>query len=405
MKKMAKLAIKGGTPVHTTGWSGWPIVDESDIEKVSDVVRSGVFGFGPRVAEFEEKFPEYMDAEYGVCTSAGTTAIQTALVAAGVGAGDEVIIPPYTFVATASAVFDANGTPVFADIDPDNYCLDPNSTEQMITERTRAIVTVHLGGCPTDMDRLMALAKKHSLMVIEDSSHAHGARYKGKAVGALGHLGCFSFQSSKNLNCGEGGIVLTNDRALYDRCSAYHNSRRLPSGAIGNADDIIGTNFRMTEFQGAMLLAQFERFDEQSNIRDANSIYLTAQLRQMGGFTVPRPSYVTRHGYHFICITYKAEEFKGLSLGNFIDALNAEGVPCGGGYGALYRDEMFQSPIKRRSVTRSSDYYSSLYLPNTEELSTKTIWMFHTVLLGSRKDMEDIIEAIAKIKDNIDELI
>ncbi|MEK7399696.1 MAG: DegT/DnrJ/EryC1/StrS family aminotransferase [Candidatus Poribacteria bacterium] len=402
---MAKLAIKGGKPVHTTGWSGWPIIDESDVEKVADVVRSGIFGFGPRVAEFEAKFAKYMDAEYGVCTNAGTTAIQTALGAAGVGAGDEVIIPPYTFVATASAVFDANGTPVFADIDPDNYCLDPKSVEQMITNKTKAIITVHLGGCPTDMDTLMALAKKHNLMVIEDSAHAHGARYKGKAVGALGHLGCFSFQSSKNLNCGEGGIVLTNHRALYDRCSAYHNSRRLPSGAIGSADDIVGTNFRMTEFQGAMLLAQFERFEEQSNIREANGMFLTEQLRQMGGFKIPRPSYTTRHGYHIISITYEAKEFKGLSLGDFIGAMNAEGIPCSGGYGALYKDGMFQSPISRRPVTRSSDYYSSLCLPNTEELSTKTIWIFHTVLLGSRKDMEDIVEAVAKIKKNIDELI
>jgi len=402
---MAKLAIKGGSPVHTTGWSGWPIVDEREVNAVADVVKSGVFGFGPKVAEFETKFAEYMDAKYGICTNSGTTSILTALIAAGVEAGDEVIIPPYTFIATASAVIDANGTPVFADLDPDNYCLSPESVEQMITEKTKAIVTVHLGGCPTDMDALMALAKKHNLAVIEDASHAHGARYKGKAVGALGDMGCFSFQSSKNLNCGEGGIVLTNERALYDRCSAHHNSGRLPSNAIGDADDIVGTNFRMTEFQGAILLAQFERFDEQSNIRDKNGMFLTEQLRQIDGFKIPRPSYVTRHGYHFITITYESEEFKGLSLGDFIDALNAEGIPCGGGYGPLYRDGIFQSPITHRPVTRNSDYYSNLYLPVTEELSTKTIWIFHTVLLGSRKDMQNIVDAVVKIKENVDELL
>jgi dTDP-4-amino-4,6-dideoxygalactose transaminase len=401
---MAKLAIKGGTPTHTTGWSGWPIVDEREIKAVTDVVKSGAFGFGSKVAEFEVKFAEYMDAKYGICTNSGTTSIITALIAAGVGAGDEVIIPPYTFIATASAVLDANGTPVFADIDPDNYCLSPESVEQMITEKTRAIITVHLGGCPTDMDVLMALAKKYNLAVIEDASHAHGARYKGKAVGALGDMGCFSFQSSKNLNCGEGGIVLTNDQALYDRCLAQHNSRRISSETIGDMSDIVGTNFRMTEFQGAILLAQFERFDEQSNIRDENGMFLTKQLRQIGGFKIPRPSYVTRHGYHFITITYESEEFKGLPLGDFIDALNAEGIPCGGGYGPLYRDGIFQSPITHRPVTRNPVYYSNLYLPITEELSTKTIWIFHSVLLGSRRDMEDIVGAVVKIKENVDEL-
>jgi len=402
---MAKLAIKGGTSVHATGWSGWPIVDEREIKAVTDVVRNGVFGFGPKVAEFETKFAKYMDAKYGVCTCSGTTSIHTALIAAGVGAGDEVIIPPYTFIATASAVLEANGTPVFADLDPDNYCLSPESVEQMITDKTKAIITVHLGGCPTDMDAMMDLAKKHNLMVIEDAAHAHGTRYKGKGVGALGNMGCFSFQSSKNLNCGEGGIVLTNERALYDRCSAYHDSRRLPSEAVGNADDIVGTNFRMTEFQGAILLAQFERFDEQSDIRDKNGMFLTEQLRQIGGFKIPRPSYVTRHGYHFITITYGSEEFKGLPLGDFIDALNAEGVPCGGGYGPLYKDGVFRGPITHRPVTRNSDYYSNLYLPITEELSTKTIWIFHSILLGSRKDMEDIVNAVVKIKENVDELL
>ncbi len=402
---MANLAIKGGVPVHSTGWMGWPIVDEREIEAVTEVVKSGIFGFGPKVAEFEAKFAEYMDAKYGVCTSSGTASILTALSAVGVTVGDEVIIPPYTFIATASAVLDVNGTPVFADIDPDNYCLKPESVEEMITDKTKAIITVHLGGCPTDMDAMMALAKKHSLMVIEDSAHAHGARYKGKAVGSIGHIGCFSFQSSKNLNCGEGGIAITNDKALYDRCFAYHNCRRLPSDAIGNMDDIVGTNLRMTEFQGAILLSQFERFDEQSNIRDANGRFLTEQLNQIEGLKVPRPNFVTRHGYHFICITYESESFKGLPLDSLIEALNAEGIPCSRGYSPLYKDPIFKGPVAYRPITRSLDYYSNIYLRNTEELSNKTIWIFHTILLGSKKDMEDIVEAFIKIKDNVDEIL
>ncbi len=417
---MAKLAINGGTPVHTTGWSGWPVRDETEIEALTEVANSGVWGHGPKVKEFEQKFAEYMDAKYGVCVNSGTTSLIVPIIAAGVRAGDEVIIPPYTFIATATAVLAANGTPVFADLDADNYCLNPESVEQVITDKTKAILTVHLGGCPTDMDAIMELAKKHNLIVVEDCSHAHGARYKGKGVGALGDMGGFSFQASKNLNCGEGGITLTNDRILYDRCAAHHNVRRLSPEAIneispglnqrlrltgGIVDDIIGTNFRMTEFQAAILLAQFERLEEQSNLRDGNGMYLTEQLRQINGIKVPRPDYVTRHGYHLFVYTYESEGFNGLPFSKFREAMNAEGIPCGGGYSPLYNNSIFQGPIARLPLTRKSDYYSQLHLPVVEELSAKTAWMSQSTLLCSRKDMEHIIEAVGKIKENLDELL
>ena len=402
---MGKLAIKGGTPVHTTGWPGWPVRDEKEIEALTDVVNSGVWGHGPKVKEFEQKFAEYMNAKYGVCVNSGTTSLIVPLVAAGVGPGDEVIIPPYTFIATATAVLSANGTPVFADIDPSNYCLNPESVEQVITDKTKAILTVHLGGCPTDMDAMMEIARKRNLIVIEDASHSHGTRYKGKGVGALGDMGGFSFQSSKNLNCGEGGITLTNDRAFYDRCVAHHSVRRLPSDAIGKVDDIVGTNFRMTEFQAAILLAQFERLDEQSNIRDANGAYLTEELRKTEGIKVPRPDYVTRHGYHLFVYTYEAAGFKSLPLSKFLEAMRAEGISCGGGYSPLYRDGVFQNPIARLPLTRKLDYYSKLHLPVVEELSAKTVWMYQSMMLGPRKDMEDIIEAVVKIQKNVDELL
>ena len=402
---MAKLAIKGGNPVHTTGWPGWPVRNEKEIETLTGVVKSGTWGHGPKVKEFEQKFAEYMDAKYGVCVNSGTTSLIVPLVAAGVGPGDEVIIPPYTFIATATAVLSANGTPVFADIDPSNYCLNPESVEQVITDKTKAILTVHLGGCPTDMDSMMEVARKHNLIVVEDASHSHGTRYKGKGVGALGDMGGFSFQASKNLNCGEGGITLTNDRAFYDRCAAHHNVRRLPSNAVGAVDDIIGTNSRMTEFQAAILLAQFERLGEQSNIRDANGAYLTEKLRNVKGVTVPRPDYVTRHGYHLFVYTYESEGFKGLPLSKFLEAMRAEGISCGSGYSPLYRDAVFQNPIARLPLTRKLNYYSELHLPVVENLSTKTVWMYQSMMLGSRQDMEDIIEAVVKIQKNVDELL
>ncbi|MEM3046659.1 MAG: DegT/DnrJ/EryC1/StrS family aminotransferase, partial [Candidatus Bathyarchaeia archaeon] len=209
---MAKLALKGGEPVRRTPFPKWPIWDERELRGLREVLESGVWGIGGRKQkEFEERFAAYQDAAYGVTVPGGTAALEVALRAAGIGAGDEVIIPAYTFVATASAILAVNALPVFADVEPDTYTLDVASAERLVTPRTKAVIPVHIAGRPTDMDAVMELAARHRLTVIEDACQAWGAQWRGRGVGSIGHLGCFSFQSSKNITCGEGGIVLTND--------------------------------------------------------------------------------------------------------------------------------------------------------------------------------------------------
>jgi len=409
---MSKLAINGGDKVRTKGWPGWPVRDESDVEAVAGVVQSGSWYRGKRVGEFESRFSQYVGTDYCICVSGGgTMALYLALKAAGVGPGDEVIIPPYTFVATASCVLMANAIPIFADIHPDSYCLDPDAMEAAITDKTKAVIPVHVCGCPADMDNIMEIAEKHGIIVIEDAAHAHGAEYKGRHAGSLGHMGCFSFQASKNLNCGDGGGVTTNDGRLAERCHAYHNVGRGMPGGEHSFDDIVGTNLRMTEFQGAILLSQFERLDEQSKRRDRNGLYLTEHLAQIPGIKqANRTPDVTQHGHHLYAFKFDPEGFKGLTKGSFTQALSAEGVPCGGGYGLLNRSATFQNlkakcPMAFEIYGKEIDYANDFHLPVCEQATAEGIWFTQSMLLAEKEDMDDIIEAVVKIHDNVDELL
>ncbi|MFQ3684156.1 DegT/DnrJ/EryC1/StrS family aminotransferase, partial [Roseiflexus sp.] len=214
---MAKLAINGGPPVRTRPWPRWPQWDEREEQRVRDVLHSDDWGgFAPVVAEFEHAFAQYHGAAFGIAAVNGTQTLVAALMAVGTGPGDEVIVPPYTFIATASAVRLVGATPVFADIEADTYNLDPDAAEAAITSRTRAMIPVHFAGHAADIDRLTVLARRHGLVLIEDAAHAHGASWRGRMCGSLGDVGSFSFQSSKNMTAGEGGVLTTNDRALAD---------------------------------------------------------------------------------------------------------------------------------------------------------------------------------------------
>src|SRR5918993_629709 len=227
------LALLGGTPVRTKPFPTWPIYGKEEEQALLRTLHSGRWGKvdGSEVKTFERRFADAHAAKHGIAVVNGTVSLRIALLAAGIEPGDEVIIPPYTFFATASAVVEANATPIFADIDRATFNIDPAAIEASVTRRTRAIICVHLGGLPCDMDAIMAVAQRHGLVVIEDAAHAHGSAYKGRPVGAIGHLGSFSFQSSKNMTSGEGGIVVTNDDALADRCRMIHNCGRPVGGA------------------------------------------------------------------------------------------------------------------------------------------------------------------------------
>lgn len=394
---MSTLAINGGAPVRTEPFHPWPVFDEHEEQAVVGSVRSGLWGLGgPSIGEFERRFAEYQQAEYGICVANGTVSLIVALRAAGVRPGDEVIVPPYTFMATAGSVVEVGAIPVFVDIDPSTYCLDPEMVLAAITPRTRAMIPVHLGGHPADMDRLMEIAEKHGLVVIEDAAHAHGAEWKGRRVGAIGHMGSFSFQSSKNLCCGEGGLIATNHEEYADKCFSYYNCGRTRTGKWYE-HHVLGQNFRMGEFQAAILLAQFERLEEQTRVREENAMYLLSRLGKIDGI-VPqgRGPRVTRHAFHLILFRYDSERFGGLSRDRFVRAMNAEGIPVGIGYSRpLYEEPMFAS--------QGIDY-SGVHCPNAVRATQTGVWMHHAVALGSRKDMDDIVDAVLKVKEHCSEI-
>ncbi len=267
---MAKLAVNGGERVITRSLGRrWPIFGEREEELLLEVLHSGKWWRGAyseasesKVGQFEDAFAKYQDAEYGVAVTNGTQALECALKAAGVESGDEIIVPALTFVATATAAALVNGIPVFADIDPETFNISPDSIADAITDKTKAVIPVHNGGYPADMDRIMEIAEKHNLMVIEDAAHAHGSEWKGKRVGSIGHFGCFSFQMGKTLTCGEGGIILMNDKELAEKAFSFHHIGRI-AGRPFYEFHRVASNLRMTEFQAAVLLGQFERLDEQ----------------------------------------------------------------------------------------------------------------------------------------------
>ena len=398
---MASLAVNGGTPVRTKPFTEWPIFGKSDEDALINVLRSGAWGRvsgGKKNEELEERFAQYHDAKYGVTCVNGTVALEIALKAMGIGEGDEVIVPAYTFISTASAAVMVGAIPKFVDIDPNTYNIDPSKIEEAITPNTKAIIPVHIGGCPANMDGILAVAKKYGLMVLEDAAQAVGAEWRGKKVGAIGEIGTFSFQASKNLNAGEGGIIITNDPKLADMAWSLMNVGRVKSGGWYD-HPILGWNYRMTEFQAALVLSQMERLEEQMRLREENADYLSKGLHQIGGVEPLVPDEgVSRHAYHLYIFRYCKDEFGGIPKEKFLAALQAEGIPASSGYLPLYR---FPALVDSREKAG----YDKLYLPVTEKACYEEgVWLLHNVLLGSKADMDDIVNAVAKIKAHIDEL-
>jgi dTDP-4-amino-4,6-dideoxygalactose transaminase len=408
MRMRSKLAVHGGTPLRSRGWPSWPIWDEREVEAVAEVARSGQWfsRSGSRVQELTRRFAEYHQARFAVPCTNGTHALEIALRAAGVKAGQEVILPPYTFIATATAIVQINAVPVFADIDPETYNLDPQAAEAAITDRTGAIIAVHIAGCPADMDALGDLARRRGLKLVEDAAQAHGAEWRGKKVGAIGDAGSFSFQASKNLNAGEGGIVLSDREEVFDRAWSLADIGRIREGAWYQ-HELLSGNFRMTEWQGAILLAQMERLEEQTRLRNENGLYLAERLAQIEGIRpLTRDPRVTQHAYHLFVFRYDAAAFAGrattgaLSRSDFMHALSAEGVPCTGGYTPLYRQGAFR-PIDAGMYPLAAERdYSSVRCPVAERVGDhEAIWLMQNLLLGTRADMDDIVDAILKIQE------
>ncbi len=399
---MEKLAIQGGTPVRTKPFPSWPVWGKEEEQALLAVLHSGRWGIGgDKIAEFEAAFARFQDAHYGVCVTNGTAALEIALRAAGVGPGDEVIIPPYTFVATATACLALGALPVFADIDPETYNLSPAAAEAQITERTKAIIAVHIGGCPADLDALPALARRHGLTLIEDAAQAHAASWRGRRVGAIGDMGTFSFQSSKNLNAGEGGIILTDNAELADRCWSIHNVGRVREGAWYQHERW-GGNYRMSQWQAAILLAQMTRLEEQSARREENARYLGEELAKIGLRPLARDPRVTQHAWHLFIFRYDASLARGAKREAFIEAMRAEGIPCAPGYVPLYATNAVRRGTEDnlRWVGRDPGEIERLHrsCPAAERACyEEAVWLGQNVLLGTRADMDSIVEAAAKV--------
>ncbi len=413
---MAHLAIAGGKPVRQTPFPRWPIWDAAEVEAVKAVVESGRWGAtqGTEVRDFEKEFAAYQDAVFGIAVTNGTVALKLALTAVGVGVGDEVIIPGYTFVATATAALEIGAVPVFADIDPHTYTLDPASAAACVTPRTRAIIPVHLGGRPADMDAILALARQHDLVVVEDAAQAWGAAWQGRQAGALGDIGGVSFQSSKNLTAGEGGMMLTNDPAIAEMARSLGNCGRR-EGQPWYAHYVLGGNYRLSELQGAVLRVQLQRYPEYLQRRQARAAYLEQALSEISGITTLRQdSRVTSNAYHVLFLRYDAAVFDAAPKARFIAAMQAEGIA---GIHAGYSLPAYRQPVMLaenfglatpplfQGVYPQTPDYRKVALPVTDRAcDEEAIWIRQSMLLGEPSDMDDIAAAIGKIRQYSDEL-
>ena len=407
----AALAILGGEPVRRTPFSAWPQYRPSDVERIVRQVESRHWGGFPvpsRLAgEFAERFASMHGAQYGLCVANGTIAIVVALQAAGIRFGDEVIVPAYTWDGTATAVLFAGGVPVFADVDPDTYCLDPDSVRRAITPRTRAIVPVHLAMRFADMDRLLALAAGHRLKVIEDCAHAHGGAWNGRGAGSMGDIGCFSFQESKLMTSGEGGFVMTSRLDYYEAMQSIVNCGRASlTDRFGIR--MLGSNYRITELQAALLIGQLEMLPELRERRTRNAALLTELLAAIDGIRpLPPQPQMTSPTYYNYLFQYRPDaRHPGPSRDLFVAALEREGIPCDGRfYEPVYRSDLFYAtpencPQLRLERDPPVDY-SAVRCPVSERAAyEEAVWLPQFLLIGDESDVRDIAHAVEKVVAN-----
>ncbi|HLJ17524.1 MAG TPA: DegT/DnrJ/EryC1/StrS family aminotransferase [Bryobacteraceae bacterium] len=409
-----KLAVLGGKPIKSDAFPGWPVEDSTDENAVAEVVRSGKWyrGTGTKVLKFEQLFSQLMDAKHCLATSSGTAALLTSLNVMGIGPGDEVIVPPYTFVACVNVILACHALPVFVDTDRETFQLDASKLEGVITEHTAAIMAVQLGGSTFDVDAVQAVARKHRLPLLEDSCQSHLAEWRGHRTGSFGTAGCFSFQASKNLNSGEGGAILTSDEEFRERCYTFHNNGR---GRVQRGEDFTyaaqGLNLRLTEFQAGLLASQMTRLEAQSDRRRANAKYLTSLLREIPGIT-PAKMYAgcTRNAYHLYMLRYDPAQFTGLPRKTFLKALKAEGIPASAGYAPLNKDQFLKRTFATRGFQtiygkeRLARWEQNNNCPANDRLCSEAVWFTQNMLLGPRSDMDQIADAIRKIQHHAGEL-
>ena len=403
MTRMNELAIFGGEPLITEKWPVWPYAGERERILLDEVLSSelwGGTGLGPKIAEFNKKFAKYCDTKYGAAVANGTVSMELCLVAWGIGPGDEVIIPAATFIATATAVHNVGATVVYVDIDPKTLNIDHAKVAQAITERTKAIIPVHIGGQPCDMDPLMDIARKHDIKVLEDAAQAHGAIYKGRKAGSLADASSFSFQQSKNLQSGEGGMVLSDNKELIDliHYSLGKFGRGIRENYSGHIHYRFGWNACYTEIQAAIALAQLERLEEQTEKRTANARKLYSLLDGIEGIEVYEwQPYCDRHAHHLFLLNFKSENFENVKRSQFLAALNKEGVLASSFYPmALYEQPLYKND-RNLSMKKSA-------CPFAEQACRDVLFFEQNILLADGQQIELIAEAVRKVRKNAAQL-
>ncbi|MEQ4203911.1 DegT/DnrJ/EryC1/StrS family aminotransferase [Actinopolymorpha sp. B17G11] len=404
---MSSPVLTRTTPVRTRPWPTWPPPPgEGERKGLERALDEGIWAGvdGPLKREFERRWADATASRHGLGVSNGTVSLEIALRALGVGSGDEVIVPPYTFVATATAVLGVNALPVFADLDPETYNLDPAAVEAAVTDHTRAVIAVHLGGHPVDLDALTALCDRHGLALIEDAAHAHGAQWNDRPVGAFGAFGSWSFQASKNLTCGEGGALTSNHDDLAEQAWELHNCGRRRTGAW-YAHHRVGGNHRLTEWQAAILLAGLDRLPDQIARREECAAVLDQELAKVPGLRpLGRDRRASVHAHHLYLFRYDAAEFGGLSRDDFVAALVHHGIPASSGYPLpLYQQELFTEATFDRAATgwdaaRASTRYADVRLPVCERACAETVWLPQNLLLAPVGEMADVLEAVRLVR-------
>ena len=401
---MSTLAIKGGTPLRTEPFHAWPVKDDADRARLLEVFDSGNWSFsGPVEKAFSEKFAAFCGVKQAHCVCNGSVTLELALRALGVGPGDEVIVPGVTWIATAWAVVQVGATVRFADVSAHDWCIDPAAIEAAITSKTKVIIPVHLYNQVAEMDQIMAIADEHGLKVIEDCAHTHGSRWGDRAVGTIGHVGSFSFQQTKGMTSGEGGILVTDDDALAERIYGLKNCGRPVSPEHGPT---FGSNYRITEFQAAILHGQLDRLEDHLATKAARTQLLRERMVDVPGITVlPQKEQVTRQGFYSMALHYDPAAWEGLPRDLVVDALRAEGLnPLFPPYEVVYKAHLYKPGARLYDYT-PDQLGMNARCPVAERLiEHESLTLQHQLFLGPESDVEDIVAIFRKVQSHAGEL-
>ena len=413
-KKAGKLAILGGEPVRKNkSWPSWPYWDDGVVDSIVKTTKSRIWcriqSKSGTVPTLEKKFASMMGARFCVATGSGTQALHTCVEALGIGPGDEVITSPYTDPGTIASILSARALPVLADLDRDSFQLDPADVERRINENTKAIMPVHMMGQPCDIDSIMAIAKKHNLKVIEDACQAHLAEHRGRKLGTIGDIGCFSFQSSKTIACGEGGAVVGNDEELMDKCYTVHNHGTSRRGLT----EVAGPKYRMNEFEAAALLGQWPGILERFKRRNENAAHLTSSLKDVPGILPQKLYDGTNSGsFYLYAMSYRKEHFNNVDRSKFLKAVAAEGVSLSpyiakGLHMEPWIEHILNQPVYKKMFSRQrlEEYRRQVPCPTCDQVCREMamIWASGPLLAG-KDDMDNIANAIIKVYENRDKL-